>query len=122
MKKEFQFLATILKWFAVVSLSVWVGWSASERYGKKEREFQRSHVEELKVAARALRQPEENLVPQTREYLKARIYSLLARGVRADWTGDDLDFGPVDQSALQGIDPIKGSATLDEVYQFAFGK
>src|SRR6478752_7612349 len=65
-------------------------------------------IEESKLCYLALTDHPERLQPQTREYLKARLYSNAAIWVRPSWmAGWRLDFGPVDDSALSGLVAIK---------------
>ena len=73
-------------------------------------------VEESKLCHLALTDHHERLQPQTREYLKARLYSDAAIWVRPSWmAGWQLDFGPVDDSALGGLIAIKDAASTPEI-------
>ena len=80
-------------------------------------------IEEAKICYNALIESPASLDPQTREYLKARLYSNAATWIRAGWLdGWHLDFGPVDDTALAGLDPIKDAETTRDVYEAALRK
>jgi hypothetical protein len=80
-------------------------------------------IEESKLCYLALTDHPERLQPQTREYLKARLYSNAAFWVRRSWmAGWHLDFGPVDDSALGGLIAIKDAESTAEIYQAALAK
>lgn len=64
-----------------------------------------------------------NLTPQTREYLKERLYWNAAVLIPAGFFPDyQFDFGPVDESALNGITGIKDCSTSQDVYEYAMEK
>jgi hypothetical protein len=80
-------------------------------------------IEESKLCYLALTQHRERLHPQTREYLKGRYYSNAAIWISPDWmSGWMEDFGPVDDAALGGLDPIKDVSSTEEVRQAALQK
>ncbi len=80
-------------------------------------------IEESKLCYNALRNHPEQLHPQTREYLKARLYWNAAHWIPSSWLwGWKLDFGPVDDAALGGINPIKDASSTAEVYSDAIKK
>jgi len=54
--------------------------------------------DELKVCVQNLQN--EELDPELREYLKARVYVLVNSGVKPEWVDSNIDFGPVDESVL----------------------
>ena len=77
-------------------------------------------IEESKLCYLALTDHPDRLQPQTREYLKARLYSNAANWVHPSWmAGWQLDFGPVDDTALGGVIAIKDSTGTSEIYQAA---
>jgi hypothetical protein len=80
-------------------------------------------IEESKLCYLALTDHSDRLQPQTREYLKARLYSNAAIWVRPSWmAGWQLDFGPVDDAALGGVIAIKDASSTAEIYQAALTK
>ena len=80
-------------------------------------------IEESKLCYSALTDHAAKLQPQTREYLKARLYSNAATWVSPSWMeGWAINFGPVDDAALGGLDPIKDAETTSTVYQVAMRK
>jgi len=75
-------------------------------------------VEESKLCYLALKEHSDQLQPQTREYLKARLYWNAYAWVSPSWlAGWQLDFGPVDDSALGGLKPIKDASSTAEIYR-----
>lgn len=86
--------------------------------------FTSSHpIEESKLCYVALKEHPERLQPQTREYLKARLYWNAARWVRPSWmAGWEIDFGPVDDSALGGLDATKDATSTSDIYRDALSK
>jgi hypothetical protein len=80
-------------------------------------------IEEAKLCHLALSQHSASLQPQTREYLKGRLYWNASTWISPSWLQDwDIDFGPVDESVLGGISFIKGPSTYEEVYRDALQK
>ena len=80
-------------------------------------------IEESKLCYLALTDHPDRLQPQTREYLKSRLYSNAANWVRPSWmTGWQLDFGPVDDTALGGVVAIKDASSSAEIYHAALTK
>jgi hypothetical protein len=83
----------------------------------------RHALEETKLCGIALRLYSSELHPQTREYLKARLYSNAAFWVSPSWMEGILsDYGPVDDIVLKGVPAIKGDVSNEEVYQLAMEK
>lgn len=75
-------------------------------------------IEESKLCYMALREHSDTLHPQTREYLKARLYWNADVWVSKSWmAGWQLDFGPVDDAALGGLKAIKDASSTAEVYR-----
>ena len=80
-------------------------------------------TEESKLCFAALKDDSAKLHPQTREYLKARLYWNAAVWMtRPQMSGWDFDFGPVDDSALGGIVAIKDASSSADVYRDALSK
>lgn len=80
-------------------------------------------LEETKLCDLALNDRTKTLHPQTREYLKARLYSNAAFWVSPTWMqGMISDMGPVDDVALGGIIAIKGPESTRDVYERAMAK
>jgi hypothetical protein len=78
-------------------------------------------IEEANICYKVLTESPASLQPQTREYLKARLYWNAATSIRDGWLdGWHLDFGPVDDAALAGLNPIKDAETTRDVYEAAF--
>ena len=86
-------------WLPLIGLLVgfgvgWISGAARQPY---------SPVAEAKVCYAALTESNQTLQPQTREYLKARLYWDAAVEIRPGWLdGWHIDFGPVDDGALLG--------------------
>ena len=75
-------------------------------------------IEESKLCYLALREHSDELQPQTREYLKARLYWNADVWVAKSWmSGWQLYFGPVDDSVLGGLKAIKDTTSTAEVYR-----
>ena len=71
----------------------------------------------------ALTETPSVLQPQTREYLKGRLYWNASVWISPSWLdGWHIDFGPVDDSALAGLRFAKDASTSAEVYQTALSK
>lgn len=80
-------------------------------------------IEESKLCYSALTDHPDKLQPQTREYLKARLYWNADVWVSRSWmAGWHLDFGPVDDAALAGLQAIKDASSTAEVYRGALAK
>jgi len=80
-------------------------------------------VEESKLCYHALTSRTGKLEPQAREYLKTRLYSNAATWVSPSWIQDwRINFGPVDEAALQGLDAIKDAESPGDVYRKAMQK
>jgi len=77
---------------------------------------------ELKLTVHNLRYFDEKASPQLREYLKGRVYDLVAGGVRSQWVNDEIDFGPIDRSTLGSVAVVKGAESDQELYQLALEK
>ncbi len=97
-----------------VLLGVAVGWYV----GVTQQPY--SAVAEAKMCYHALTVGAGTLEPQTREYLKGRLYWKDAVEIRPGWLdGWRIDFGPVDDAALKGLAYIKDASTSEEIYQAA---
>ena len=72
----------------------------------------------------ALTSPEKTLQPQTREYLKGRLYWNAAHWIddSSMLEGWHLDFGPIDASALGGLGFAKDATGADEIYKAALAR
>jgi hypothetical protein len=80
-------------------------------------------IEEAKMCCFALTQTPNDLQPQTREYLKGRLYWNASVWISPPWLeGWHIDFGPVDDAALGGLRFAKDASTSLEVYQAAISK
>jgi hypothetical protein len=80
-------------------------------------------IDEAKMCYSALTNSKLELQPQAREYLKGRLYWNAAIWISPSWLNDwHIDFGPVDDSALAGLDFAKDASTSKEVYQEALRK
>lgn len=80
-------------------------------------------IEEAKLCHLALSEHSASLQPQLREYLKGGLYWNASVWISPSWLrGWGIDFGPVDESALAGISPIKDAASCEEVYRDALRK
>ena len=80
-------------------------------------------VEEFKMCHWNLTYGSTNLYPQTREYLKERLYWNAVVHIPAGFFTDySFDFGPIDVSALAGARGIKDCSTSQEVYDHAMRK
>lgn len=61
--------------------------------------------------------------PQTREYLKARLYNNAVYWISPSYMqGLISDFGPVDEAALEGISAIKDPTMKSDLYESAMEK
>ena len=78
--------------------------------------------QELKLTVHNLRDFDESGSPQLREYLKGRVYDLVAAGVSSKWVNDEIDFGPVDRKILGSAAVVKGAESDDELYRMALEK
>ncbi len=71
----------------------------------------------------ALTHSQQPLQPQTREYLKGRLYwnaaTLISPSRLEDW---HIDFGPIETAKLEGLPFAKGAVSADEVYRSALKK
>ena len=78
-------------------------------------------IEEAKMCYAALTDPDQKLHPQTREYLKGRLYWNAATWIDdSSWFEDwHLDFGPVDTSSLEGLRFAKDATGAEELYRAA---
>jgi len=114
----FRFLLTLAAGFAIGSIATLaVGWYR----GFLGQPYQ--PIEEAKMCYLALTQTPSVLQPQTREYLKGRLYWNAAVWISPSWLdGWHIDFGPVDESALAGLYVVKDASTNAEVYQAAITK
>lgn len=88
---------------------------------------QHPHAEELELSVANLLGAGESLSPQTREYLKGRVYLLISHGIRKEWTsnGEDfgkLDFGKLDRTVLGKIRISNGGESDDALYQATLQK
>jgi hypothetical protein len=88
---------------------------------------QHPHAEELKLSVANLLGEGESLSPQTREYLKGRVYLLISHGIRKEWTSNredfgKLDFGKLDRTVLGKIRISNGAETDDALYQATLQK
>jgi len=80
-------------------------------------------VEETKLCYIALSSKNLQLQPQTREYLKGRLYWNAAVWVEPGWLEDwHIDFGPVDDGILAGLTFVKDGSASEEVYRNALSK
>ena len=105
------FILGIAIGFFIGAVATWsFGWFAT-RYHP---------IEEAKMCMAALRDHPEALQPQTREYLKARLYWNADVWISRSWMqGWDFDFGPVDDALLAGLDATKDASGTREVYEGA---
>ena len=109
-----QFLVALL-------LGVLLGAGASWGFGFFAASYHPS--EESKLCYDALTNYSEKLHPQTREYLKSRLYWNAAVWMSVpSMSGWKFDFGPVDDSALAGVPSIKDATSSAEVYRAALTK
>lgn len=109
------------RFFAGIALGFLLGVAACYGFGY----FATSYhpIEESKLCYLALTEHSDRLQPQTREYLKARLYSNAAIWVRPSWmAGWQFDFGPVDDTTLGGVVAIKDASSTAEIYQAALSK
>ena len=80
-------------------------------------------VEEAKICYFALTETPSLLQPQTREYLKGRLYWNAAVWISPSWLkGWNIDFGPVDDAALAGLQFAKDASPSLDVYEDALKK
>ena len=80
-------------------------------------------LEETKLCDISVNDKMITLHPQTREYLKARLYSNAAYWISPSWMeGMMSDMGPVDEAVLSRIIAIKGPETTRDAYQRAMEK
>lgn len=80
-------------------------------------------IEEAKLCYAALTNPDLRLQPQTREYLKGRLYWNAAIWIKPSWLDDwHLDFGPVEEKSLDGLRFVKDASSADEVYKAALDR
>ncbi|MBK8039077.1 MAG: hypothetical protein IPK22_18395 [Verrucomicrobiaceae bacterium] len=80
-------------------------------------------VEEAKICYSALTDSDHPLQPQTREFLKGRLYWNAARWISPSWLEDwHIDFGPVETAKLEGLPFAKDAVSADEVYRSALAK
>jgi hypothetical protein len=76
-------------------------------------------AEELKLSVHNLKNLDKESSPQLREYLKGRIYALVAGGIRKEWVDGDVDFGPLDRKTLGTLVVVKGPESDEELYRMA---
>ncbi len=80
-------------------------------------------VEEFKMCYVNLTHGGTNLAPQTREYLKERLYWNAVVHIPAGFFPEyRFDFGPIEESTLAGARGIKDCSTSREVYDDAMSK
>lgn len=109
------------RFFVGLTFGVLLGFGACYGFGSFATAYH--PIEESKLCYLALTDHPERLQPQTREYLKARLYSNAAIWVRPSWmAGWQLDFGPVDDSALGDLIAIKDAASTTEIYHAALSR
>jgi hypothetical protein len=83
------------------------------------RHKQHPGAEELKLAVLNLQHKDQDVSPQLREYLKGRIYTLLAYGIKDEWVDGRIDYGRIDRRILGDISVVKGGENDDELYEAA---
>lgn len=98
----------------VVGLSV--GYSLAHIYSP----MAYSTLQEFQVHSTKL--SESNLQPQTREYLKSRIYYLTCHIDAHNLKHYKLDYGPVDEAILAGLSGVKGGDSPSDAYACALEK
>jgi hypothetical protein len=77
-------------------------------------------VEEFKICHSHLAQDAEKLAPQTKEYMKERLYWNAAVWIEPKRISSyRFDFGPVDVSLLGAARGIKDDSTSEEIYRDA---
>ena len=108
-------LWVVLALAAGVLLGFMAGW-----YAGAVDQSSSAAVREATMCYVALTDSTTTLQPQTREYLKGRLYWNAAVEIRPGYLdGWRIDFGPVDTTALMGLGYIKDAATDDDIYQAA---
>ena len=109
------------RFFIGLALGILVGVSACWGFGLFATSYH--STEESKICFAALQNDSAKLNPQTREYLKARLYWNAAVWMtRPQMSGWNFDFGPVDDSALAGLVAIKDASSSADVYRDALSK
>lgn len=103
----------------ILALLIGIGLGYFIAYQRTQTTAQAQGAQELKIAVQTLKQLPADESPQFREYLKGRIYSLLAQDIRPDWVSEPLDFGPLDRKYLGSIRVTKGSESDEELYRLA---
>lgn len=98
---------------------VLVGYLIDEVTKPLLRNNQHPGAEELKLAVWNLEHSKQDVSPQLREYLKGRIYTLVAYGIRDGWVDGRIDYGRIDRKALGEISVVKGGESDDELYEAA---
>ncbi|MDD4869266.1 MAG: hypothetical protein PHR77_01805 [Kiritimatiellae bacterium] len=80
-------------------------------------------MEEFKMSYFNLTLNATNLNPQTKEYLKERLYWNAVVYLKSNECPEStFDFGPVDESVLRHVTGIKDCSTSSEVYESAMKK
>ena len=114
MKDVSKFRLPLVAIFCVV-----VGYLIAEFTNPVFRNNQHPGAEELKLAVWNLENSNQDVSPQLREYLKGRIYSLVAYGIRDGWVDGRVDYGRIDRKVLGEISVVKGGESDDELYEAA---
>jgi len=119
-RKIFKILRSAILPVTTLAVGVLAGWYVgTARYA---RTIYRG-LDEAKVCYYALTHTKGVLDPQTREYLKGRLYFNAAYEIQSGWLqGYHIDFGPVDDAPLKGLKFMKDITTSDEVYMDALKK
>jgi hypothetical protein len=117
-KKMKRIISTVVILLIVLSAVFVGGFALGLRDG-----LPKHAVEEFKMCHMNLTFNATNLTPQTREYLKSRLYWNAVVHIPANCFPEyQFDFGPVDDLALAGVDGIKDCSTSLEVYNAAMEK
>lgn len=103
----------------ILALLIGIGLGYFIAYQRTQTTAQAQSAQELKMAVQTLELLPAGESPQLREYLKGRIYSLLAQGIRPEWVSKPLDFGPIDRTHLGSIRVTKGPESDEELYRLA---
>jgi len=83
------------------------------------RHKQNPGADELKLAVLNLKHKDQDVSPQLREYLKGRIYTLVAYGIKDEWVDGRIDYGRIDRKVLGNVSVVKGGESDDELYEVA---
>lgn len=107
---------------AAVLLLLGVAFAVGFYFGVREG-IPKHAIEEFKMCHVNLTRNTNSLSPQTREYLKSRLYWNAVVYIPANFFPEyQFDFGPIDESVLNGVTGIKDCSTPQEVYDLAMQK